>query len=207
MTNLELNEIAELIDEMLKQTLSDKVYPYGATNKMGNKVASGRLRNSIKTTITQTNGDFMIDIMVNDYFDWVQSGRAKGKKPVPYDDLLEWVRTRRIKFNFSQEQKYLSFAYAINKKRKREGKKPIPMNVLINWMKNNNIQPNFDAEKATVYTIRNSIKKKGIKNADIEDKFYKKLQNDPTIINLIGESTFNDFLEKLQYTFIDTKIT
>jgi hypothetical protein len=101
----------------------------------------------------------------------------------------------------------LSFAYAINKKRKREGKKPIPMNVLINWMKNNNIQPNFDAEKATVYTIRNSIKKKGIKNADIEDKFYKKLQNDPTIINLIGESTFNDFLDKLQYTFIDTKIT
>lgn len=206
MTNLELQEIADLIDNMLKETLSEKVYPYGSQNRMGNKVASGRLRNSVKTKVTDTNGDLMIEIMVNDYFQWIQSGRAPKKKVIPYDDLLEWVRYRHIKFNFSQEQKYLSFAYAINKKRKKNGKKPIPMNVLINWMKNNNIQPNFDEEKATVNTIRNSIKKKGIKNANIEDRFYKKLENDDTIVKLIGESTFDDFLEQLQYNFIDTKI-
>ena len=72
------------MDDVLKGVLDLKEYPYSAKRRFGtgNKVASGSLRASIMVVPTSKKGVISFQIFANDYFQWIQSGRAAGKKGV-----------------------------------------------------------------------------------------------------------------------------
>jgi hypothetical protein len=201
-------QIAEMIDEMLKDILTEKVYPYGHPQfGIGNKVASGSLRNSIEVQVVRRNDTLMIEILANDYFQWVQSGRAKGKKGVPISAILAWMRSRGIQATdrtndeFKALQSQVATAYIINKGRIKKGKHALPMDVLINWIKEKKIVFNIDLQKGMAFAIQKNIIKFGIRPANIEDKLYDQIASSQEIVDLLGDYTFEDLVDKIEYNF------
>ena len=61
-----------------------------------NRVASGNLINSIKTTLKISDGSqFEVTLHVADYYWYVDKGRRAGKQPPP-DAILKWIETKPI---------------------------------------------------------------------------------------------------------------
>jgi hypothetical protein len=205
---LNAQQIAEMIDEMIKGILTEKVYPYGHPQfGIGNKVASGSLRDSIEVQVVRRNDTLMIEILANDYFQWVQSGRAKGKKGVPISAILAWMRSRgitatdRTNNEFKALQSQVATAYIINKGRIKKGKHALPMDVLINWIKEKKIVFNIDLQKNMAFAIQKNIIKFGIRPANIEDKLYDQIASSQEIVDLLGDYTFEDLVDKIEYNF------
>lgn len=199
-------EIAELIDEMLKDLLKERVYPYGHPQfGLGNKVASGSLLNSIEVRVVRTNTNIAIELFANDYFQWVQSGRLAGKKGVPISSILSWMRSRGINGTDRNNDKYgalqsqVSTAYIINKARIKKGLKPLPTKVLLDWIKVKNIKFNIDMDKSMAFAIQKNIKKFGIRPANIEDKLYEQLAQNDKILELLGDKAFDDLVNMIEY--------
>lgn len=125
---MDLEKIAPIIEGILKKTLEEKRYPFGFSKfkGMGNKVASGKLVDSITVT-TQKQGDSAVmEVLAEAYFQWVQSGRAPGKKGVPIEALEKWIKERGIQGRNKKGQfiKRRSFAFAIQNNIKRFGIRP-----------------------------------------------------------------------------------
>ena len=82
---MDLSKIAPIIEDIVKQSLSEKVYIYGRYQRsLTNRVASGRLRNSIKAVILDNKqGIQTIQVQAfgqplsNTYAYWL----AEGRKP------------------------------------------------------------------------------------------------------------------------------
>jgi hypothetical protein len=70
--------IAPIIQDTIKDVLSQRVYPFGfaKVRGLGDKVASGRLRNSVKVDVVPSQDRPIIRIFMDDYWQWVQSGRV-----------------------------------------------------------------------------------------------------------------------------------
>ena len=79
---MDIEAVANIIDEVLKGILDLNEYPYSAKKQfgIGNKVATGSLKASIMVVPTSRKGEIVFEMFANDYFQWVQSGRAAGKK-------------------------------------------------------------------------------------------------------------------------------
>ena len=105
---MDIETVANIIDEVLKGLMDEKIYPYSAKRRfgMGNKVATGSLKASIMVVPTSKKGMIVFEMFANDYFQWVQSGRAAGKKGVPVDAILNWMSTRGI---FATDKKNNNF--------------------------------------------------------------------------------------------------
>ena len=90
---MDIEAVANIIDEVLKGLMDEPLYPYSAKRRfgMGNKVATGSLRASIMVVPTSRKGEIVFELFANDYFQWVQSGRAAGKKGVPIDAILSII--------------------------------------------------------------------------------------------------------------------
>ena len=210
---MDIDKIAEIMDDVLKGLLDLKEYPYSAKQQfgIGNKVATGSLRASIMVEPTSKQGVISFQIFANDYFQWVQSGRAKGKKGVPIDAILGWMGARGINATDRNVQKYnalqsqVSTAYIINKARIKKGKKPLPMKVLLDWIKKKNVKFNIDLQKGMAFAIQKNIKQFGILPANIEDKFYDKLLSTPVFIDALEQYTFEQFVDMVDNIFISTK--
>ena len=208
---MDIETVANIMDEVLKGLLTEKLYPYGREGKFGNKVASGSLRASIMVVPTSVKGNIIFEFFANDYFQWVQSGRAAGKKGVPIDAILEWMGNRGIaatdrsvnKYNALQSQ--VSTAYIINRSRVKKGQKPLPMKVLLDWIKEKNVRFNIDLQKGMAFAIQKNIKKFGIAPADIEDKLFEQLVDNTKFMDALGQYTFEQFIDKINYIFIETK--
>ena len=208
---MNIDEVANIMDEVLKGLLTEKIYPYGREGKFGNKVASGSLRASIMVVPTSVKGNLIFEFFANDYFQWVQSGRAAGKKGVPIDAILEWMGSRGIaatdrnvnKYNALQSQ--VSTAYIINRSRVKKGQKPLPMKVLLDWIKEKNVRFNIDLQKGMAFAIQKNIKKFGIAPANIEDKLFEQLAENAKFMDALGQYTFEQFIDKINYIFIETK--
>lgn len=126
---MDLEKIAPIIEEILKKTLEEKRYPFGFSKFKGvsNKVASGKLRDSITVTVQETNnGNTIIQVLSEAYAQWVQSGRAPGKGGVPIAALEKWIKDRGLKGRNKKGQfiKNKSFAFAIQNNIKRFGIRP-----------------------------------------------------------------------------------
>lgn len=126
---MDLERIAPIIEEIMKKTLEQKRYPFGFAKfrGMGNKVASGSLRNSITVTATtNSNHDSIIQIMAEEYSQWVQSGRLPGKKGVPISALEQWIKERGLQGRDKKGRfiKRRSFAFAIQSNIKKFGIRP-----------------------------------------------------------------------------------
>jgi len=77
-------EYASTVKEMYRQRLI-----------ADDKVASGKLLNSIETYVTYNNLEFLVTIKAEDYLEYVEYGRRPGKMP-PVSKILEWVKVRNI---------------------------------------------------------------------------------------------------------------
>ena len=211
---MDINTITDIMDDVLKGVLDLKEYPYSAKQRfgVGNKVASGSLRASIMVVPTSSKGVISFQIFANDYFQWVQSGRAAGKKGVPIDAILDWMNARGIfatdvsNVKYKSLQSQVSTAYIINRSRIKKGKKALPMKVLLDWIKEKNVRFNIDLQKGMAFAIQRNIKEFGILPADIEDKFYNKLQESTVFMDALEQYTFEQFVNMVDNIFISTKI-
>jgi hypothetical protein len=126
---MNLQEIAPILENIIKESLEEKRYRFGFAKYqgVGNKVASGKLRNSVSVTVQQSGDDSaIIEVMMEDYAQWVQSGRLPGKKFVPIGALEEWIRSRGLKGRNSKGRFMTnkSFAFAIQKNINKFGIRP-----------------------------------------------------------------------------------
>jgi hypothetical protein len=134
---MDLERLLPIIEQIIKQVLAQKRYPfgYGKYRGLSNKVASGKLRNSIKAV---QKGDYTIIILGPDgkplnltYGDWggkgdVNIGRKKGLKGVPINVLEKWITQRGLKGR-DKKGKFItrkSFAFAIQTNIKKFGIRP-----------------------------------------------------------------------------------
>jgi hypothetical protein len=120
--------IAPIIQDTIKDVLSQRVYPFGFANVRGlsDKVASGRLRNSVQVNIVPSQDRPIIQILLDNYWQWVQSGRLPGKKGVPLDAIEQWIRSRGLTGRDKKGRfiKRRSFAFAIQTNIKKFGIRP-----------------------------------------------------------------------------------
>jgi hypothetical protein len=132
---MDLERLSPIIEQIIKQVLSEKRYPFGVKGGKGNKVASGKLRDSIKAVQTDRQ-----TIMVygpggkplnQTYGAWggkgdVNSGRISGVKGVPLEALEKWIKQRGLKGR-DKKGKFItvrSFAFAIQTNIKKFGIQP-----------------------------------------------------------------------------------
>jgi hypothetical protein len=126
---MDLERIAPIIEDVLKKVLTEKRYPFGFSKfrGMGNKVASGKLRDSVTVSVsTNSQHDTIIQVMAEEYSQWVQSGRLPGKAGVPISALEKWIKERGLKGRDKKGRfiKNKSFAFAIQKNIKKFGIRP-----------------------------------------------------------------------------------
>jgi hypothetical protein len=122
---MNLEEIAPLIEENIKKALAEKRYPFGVKTKPGlsNKIASSSLYNSVDV---KQSGNDTLEVIMNDYWKYVQSGRLPGKKGVPLEAIEKWISERKLLGRDKQGKfiKKRSFAFAIQTNIKKFGISP-----------------------------------------------------------------------------------
>ena len=125
---MDLQIIAPIIKDTIQDVLSQRVYPFGFAKYRGlsDKVASGRLKNSVQVNVIPSDVRPIIQIFMLDYWQWVQSGRMPGKKGVPVDVIEQWIKERGLlgrdkKGRFTKRR---SFAFAIQTNIKKFGIRP-----------------------------------------------------------------------------------
>lgn len=125
---MDLQKITPIIVETIKKSLKEKRYPFGAGKYrgIGNKVASGKLYNSVSAQIKHNSDGDAIVISMEDYGSFVQSGRAPGKKGVPVSAIEKWIKSRGLKGR-DKKGRFItnkSFAFAIRQNIMKFGIKP-----------------------------------------------------------------------------------
>lgn len=125
---MDVEKIAPIIEDILKKTLEQKRYPFGFAKfrGVGNKVASGKLRDSIQVQVVDNNNSPIIQVLAEEYSQWVQSGRLPGKKGVPIDAIEKWIKQRGLTGRDKKGKfiKRRSFAFAIQNNIKKFGIRP-----------------------------------------------------------------------------------
>lgn len=126
---MDLEAIAPILEEIIKETLQEKRYKFGFAKYkgIGNKVASGNLKNSVQVNVVSNKeNQTVLQVIMLEYAQFVQSGRTPGKKFVPIKPLLEWIKERNLKGRDKKGRfiKNLSFAFAIQKNINKYGIRP-----------------------------------------------------------------------------------
>jgi len=125
---MNLDKITPIIQETLQKTLNEKRYPFGFAKYkgIGNKVASGQLRDTIDVKSKKQGNDTIIDVFMQGYGQWVQSGRLPGKKGVPIDAIEKWIKYKGLVGRDKKGRfiKRRSFAFAIQTNIKKFGIRP-----------------------------------------------------------------------------------
>jgi len=160
---MDLEKIAPIIEKIMKDTLEQKRYPFGFAKfkGTGNKVASGKLRDSISVVTNKVNKDeTIIQVLSAEYAQWVQSGRLPGKKGVPVDALEKWIKDRGLTG------------------RDKKGR--------------------FIKRRSFAFAIQKNIKKFGIRPSNFLDVALEMIADDPKIMDLIEEGSFEELLDLIQ---------
>jgi hypothetical protein len=91
---------------------------------------TGKLRESLAYALKVSKNSFSLEMIMEDYGEWVDAGRKAGKGAPP-KKILQWVKTKPIKprdkygkFVKATPQAYQSLAYLINRKIKEKGIEP-----------------------------------------------------------------------------------
>jgi hypothetical protein len=159
---MDLEAIAPILEDIIRQSLYEKRYQFGFANYRGtsNKVASGTLARSVQVVTKQSQDVTVLQVLMEEYGQWVQSGRMAGKRYVPVGSLMKWIKQRGLKG------------------RNKKGK--------------------FITDKSFAYAIQKNINKFGIRPANFLDVSIEKIMNDPRIVELIGEATYEDLINTLE---------
>ena len=173
---MNLEALLPIIDDIVKSSLDDKVYLYGAYQKnLGNRVATGKLRDSIKS-ITKDEGNGIMAIQVtafgqplsNTYAYWLINGRQPGRW-ANIGAIEQWIRDKK------------SFR--------------------IRDLKTGRFLEKSDKNvKSVAYVIARSIGKFGFQNLpqNFVEVSYDKILNNPQILYLIGDATYEDLLNSIE---------
>ena len=125
---MDVEKIAPIIETILKKTLEQKRYPFGFAKfrGVGNKVASGKLRDSVQVNVIDNGNSPIIQILAEEYSKWVQSGRLPGKRGVPINAIEKWIKERGLQGRDKKGKfiKRRSFAFAIQNNIKKFGIRP-----------------------------------------------------------------------------------
>jgi len=87
-----------------------------------NKNNTKKLYDSLRYEVDVKQNSMNFDFIMEEYGEWVDKGRQKGKMP-PQSAILKWVEQRRIQFrdNRGKFKTYDSTAWAIAKSIKKRG--------------------------------------------------------------------------------------
>lgn len=176
---MNLEAIEPIIEDIVKESLSDKVYLYGRYQKsLTSRVASGKLRNSIKAVTKQDrSGVTVIQVQAfgqplsNTYAYWL----ANDRKPngdggyANIGAIEEWIKNKK------------SF-----KIRDYKTGKFLPKN-----------EKNI---KSTAFVVARSIGRFGYQNIpkNFVDVSYQKILNNTQIRELIAQATFDELLNAIE---------
>lgn len=128
---MDLQKLAPILEQIIIESLQEKVYPFGFSNYqgLGDKVASGRLRDSVEVTyVKDREGIEILMVIMEDYAQYVQSGRLGGKGKPPVQPLIEWIKSRGLKGR-DKKGRFItdkSFAFAIRNNIGKFGIRPAP---------------------------------------------------------------------------------
>ena len=125
---MDLDALAPILEDIIRQSLYEKKYPYGYAKYKGtsNKVASSSLARSVKVVTVEKKDEVVLQVIMNEYAQYVQSGRRPGKGNVPIKSLIQWIKDRKLKGR-NKEGRFItneSFAFAIQTNIRRFGIKP-----------------------------------------------------------------------------------
>lgn len=189
---MDLDALLPIIDDIVKESLNEKVYVYGRYQKgTTRRVASGKLVNSIKSVI-QDNKQGVQIIQVqsngvplnNTYAYWLINGRQpgpaigsqKGRKktgsysPGPFvSGIMEWIRNKR--------------------------------DFKIRDMKTGQFLPKNEKNiKSVAYVIARSIGMFGFQNQpkNFVEISYDKIKQNPQIAEIIEQATYDELLNLIE---------
>lgn len=174
---MDLEIIAPIIKETIQQVLSENIYPFGFSNNRGisNKVASGRLRDSVQVNVVSTDTKSVIEIFMEDYWVNVQNGRR------PFPDRV--IRRRQGQRNGGGQSLFLQ--------------------ALEKWIKDRGLtgrdkKGRFISRKRFAFAIRQNINKFGIRPTNFLDDVFLRLENDQRIIDALGNEAFDELINKIE---------
>ena len=161
---MNLEEITPIIEKIVKDTLRERVYPFGGRQNslysgLSNKVSSGNLLNSVKVNIQKQDDFTGIEIDIAAYGMFVEEGRMPGKK-VPVSAIMQWLGEKGI--NVRNEKGRFVKGNRKFKKEYEEAKS------------NGKILP-------AAFAIQKSIEKFGIRASNFSEKAFYKISQDPII--------------------------
>jgi len=176
---MNLDQITPIIEDIVKESLSEKVYLYGRYQKsLTSRVASGKLRNSIKAVVKQERAGVQViqvqafgQPLSNTYAYWLANDRKpnSGGGYANIGAIEEWIKNKN------------SF-----KIRDLKTGKFLPKN-----------EKNI---KNTAFVVAKSIGKYGYQN--IPKNFvtisYEKILNNTQIRDMIAQSSYDDLLNLIE---------
>lgn len=124
----QLKQLGEIFVALYKKKFEEKIYPYGRPERgKGDKIATGKLRDSISSRVIETPDGLMLELSYNDYLKYVIRGRKPGKPP-KVSILLAWIKSKKVNGRQIKGRnrkgkfiKDLSFAYAIQQNIRKFG--------------------------------------------------------------------------------------
>ena len=174
---MNLEAIEPIIEQIVKDSLNDKVYIYGKRgSSLTNRVATGNLRNSIKATTGPNRDGIMIiqltafgQPLTNTYAYWLIYGRKGGGNFANIGSIQDWIMNKKsFKIRDFKTGKFLP--------------------------------KNEKNVKNAAYVIARSIGKFGFKNKpkNFIEVSFDKILNNKQIIDLIEKSTMEDLLQLIE---------
>jgi hypothetical protein len=176
---MDLEQITPIIEDIVKESLSEKVYLYGRYQRsLTSRVASGRLRNSIKAVVkNDRSGVQVIQVQAfgqplsNTYAYWLANDRKpnSGSEYANIGAIEQWIKDKK------------SFK--------------------IRDLKTGKFLPKNDKNiKNTAFAVAKSIGRYGYQNQpkNFVTISYEKILNNTQIRDMIAEATYDDLLNLIE---------
>lgn len=90
--------------------------------QIADKIATGRLLNSIDYKIVKSTEKYLLEITAKDYLKYVDAGRKPNGKLPPVDLIIKWAKLKRLTLHNGQT--YESVGWAIAKSIAKKGIQP-----------------------------------------------------------------------------------
>jgi hypothetical protein len=176
---MDLEQITPIIEDIVKESLSEKVYLYGRYQRsLTSRVASGRLRNSIKAVVkNDRDGVQVIQVQAfgqplsNTYAYWLANDRKpnSGSEYANIGAIEQWIKDKK------------SFK--------------------IRDLKTGKFLPKNDKNiKNTAFAVAKSIGRFGFQNQpkNFVTISYEKILNNTQIRDMIAEASYDDLLNIIE---------
>jgi len=98
-TSIKFTEIEDVLVKYATRIALDAEKNLRSNKNGKDSNASGRLSESITVTPVEFFGDnYSIEIRMLDYWQWVNDGRAKGKRP-PISSIIQWIKEKQLRLD------------------------------------------------------------------------------------------------------------